>query len=204
MTPDPPDAIRELLDRIRNFLHNHEAIRDGVGVVGRALAAFAEWSAPAVPDVPAQTPADVPAEPTVTEPPTAVSPPVPVEPVSPPAASPLPATLSPPVPVAALPVLTFKPLSQSPEPAHGGEIEPLPPQMIAARCRLKAEAARFIAHRSSTERMLDTAGVHADLTRRANDLGDCFLWMLDSRGSCERPDSWIDLAEAFEAAADTA
>src|SRR5205823_5999482 len=49
MTPELPDDIRLLLDRLRDLLRDRPDVRQRAGLVGRALAALADWSAPAEP-----------------------------------------------------------------------------------------------------------------------------------------------------------
>jgi hypothetical protein len=189
MTPDPPDPLRELLDHARTFLGRHDELREAVGLFGRALAALAEWSAPVAPAAPAGGPVQAPvASEPPPAPPTSVAPPAPVPPPEPP------------VPIASLPPLTFRPLPPpEPHPVVARDTEPL--KNTAARCRIKAEAARFAARRAAGDRAADEAADHAELTRRANELGDCFLWMLNPQGLSDRSVAWDHLAAAFDTAA---
>jgi hypothetical protein len=182
MSPDLPDDLRALLDLARDYLRTHEDVRRGVAVVGRALAALAEWSAPSTEAVP-------PTEP--------VAQPEPAEPVAPPR--------EPAVPISSLPPLTFAPPPLSPThhpyPTGNGEISPQPLATIAARCRLKAEACRLTARRVGGS---DEREAYAALIRQAGELHDCYLWMLDGSVSAEPAAVWNDLAGAFEAGADAA
>lgn len=179
MTPDPPDDLRALLDRLRGYLRDHPDVRQGVSVVGRALAALADWSAPAEP-----------AQPVAPEPA-----PQPVVPPAPPAPPPT-------VPVADLPRVTARPSppAEPPQPIERptGEVTPRPPAVLAERCRLKAEACR-VAARRATDPVARSAAT--DLIARAGRLPDFFLWMLEPDGYSDRPAVWDAAAEAFAASA---
>jgi hypothetical protein len=170
MTPDLPDDLRALLDLAREHLRDREDLRRAVAVVGRALAALAEWSAPQ-----AEAPPAPPEEPPPTEP----------------------APESESVPVASLPPLTFAPPPPVPFPqqAAPGEVAPQPLPVIAARCRLKARACRFLAGAGA-------GGWQPALVAEAGEMHDCYLWMLDA--PAETPAVWEALGAAFEAAADAA
>ena len=81
-----------------------------------------------------------------------------------------------------------------------GDVVPRPLPVIAQRCRLKAEAAEFMARKSSGDAMTIVTGP-ADMLDRARDIEDCYLWMLDNSGYSDRPKVWTDLVGAFTAAA---
>ncbi len=188
MTSDLPDDLQALLDLARNYLRTREEVRNAVAVVGRALAALAEWSAPtsasaaepAAPPQPVAAPAKPAPEPVLTQP---------REPAGPKASRP-PLTFAPPPPIV-----------QNPAPIGNGEVSPQPLATIAARCRLKTEACRLVARRLSSA---DERDAYADLIRRAGPLPDCYLWMLDAWGLSEAAPVWEDLAGAFDAVAEAA
>jgi hypothetical protein len=97
------------------------------------------------------------------------------------------------------------PPSQTSAPAYiqttaPGDIVPRPLPVIALRCRLKAEAAEFLARRVSGDPDAIVNGP-SDLLARAHAIEDCYLWMLDAAGYSDRPKVWTDLAAAFTAAA---
>lgn len=82
--------------------------------------------------------------------------------------------------------------------------------LVAARCRLKAEAARWAATRRG--RSFDAANGrgesdpgYPDLIDRARKLPDCFLWMCHADGPYpSNPTLYQDVAACFEAAAEAA
>src|SRR5437763_5569813 len=187
MTPELPDDIRLLLDRLRDLLRDRPDVRQGVGLVGRALAALADWSAPAEPAAPEPAAPARPGPEPAPEP-TEPSPPAPAGPSL---AALLAGLVNPPPRPAPVP---------APPPAAPGPAAPQPPATIARRCRLKAEAADAVARRLLSG---DEAG-KADLVRRANELPNCYLWMLDEGDYSDRPRVWADLAGAFAAAAEAA
>jgi hypothetical protein len=193
MTPDLPDEVRQLLDRLRDYLRDRPDVRQGVAVVGRALAALADWSAPAepagiAPPVPAPVaPAPEPKPVPVAEP----TPPPAPEPARPPLASLLAGLLNPPPRTAPAPA--------PPAAAAAGPLAPRSLGTIARRCHLKAEAAEFVARRLGSGDPAEPG--KADLVGRANGLEDCYLWMLDDGDYSGRPRVWADLAGAFAAAA---
>lgn len=81
-------------------------------------------------------------------------------------------------------------------PAHttNGVLSLLPLQLLAARCRVKAEAARLVARRLSGEPIPEQAALEA----KADKLPDCYLWMLGPDGGATAPRVWDDLAGAFD------
>lgn len=81
-----------------------------------------------------------------------------------------------------------------------GDVVPRPLPVIAQRCRLKAEAAEFMARKLSGDPTAIVEGP-ADLLYRAHNIEDCYLWMLDAAGYSDRPKVWTDLAGAYTAAA---
>src|SRR5205807_7334441 len=107
-----------------------------------------------------------------------------------------------PRPVPPPPVLPVSP----PQPQVGDTDLPI----IEARCRLKAEAARWAGERQRRQRagaeyLADLEPADRTLISRARALPDCFLWMCHREaavpGDLSRYD---DLAGCFEAAADAA
>lgn len=188
MSPDPPDDLRILLDRLRGYLRDHPDARQAVSVVGRALAALADWSAPAEAAAlhpPEPAPPAAPAAPAAPEPPPFVTvaepPPIDIRPVPP---------VEPPKPI------------EPPKPVErpAGEITPRPLPVLAERCRLKADACRLVARRL-TDPAARSPAAAADLIARANRLPDCYLWMLEPDEYSDRPAVWAAAAEAFAAAA---
>ena len=81
-----------------------------------------------------------------------------------------------------------------------GDVVPRPLPVIAMRCRLKAEAAEFMARKLRGDPTAIVDGP-SDLLYRAHSIEDCYLWMLDAAGYSDRPKVWTELAGAFTAAA---
>ena len=142
------------------------------------------------------------------------------EPVAPPApAAKPPAPAGPAVPVTALAAMLrlgrvepeAVPRPAAPEPTRGPTpVADAELPVIAARCRLKAEAARRAAERQRPTRSGDGPGVDVgagdeDLIARANDLPNCYLWMVARNAPVpDDPARYDDLAGCYEAAADAA
>jgi len=81
-------------------------------------------------------------------------------------------------------------------------------RLVARRCELKAEAARWCAERVE---LIEDAADYAtevqprdhEIIRRAKELGDCFLWMSHpSAPEPERTSQWNELGSSFEVAAE--
>jgi hypothetical protein len=187
------DSLRPLLDRLLSRLDEglktRPDLRREVADFGAALAVWAGHAPPAPPPPP--PPEIVPVV-------TAHPPPPPIPVYEPPRAplSQLLANLINPPPVA--PPQTHP--SQVSAPPSAGDIVPRPLPVIAARCRLKAEAAEYVARRvgGDAEAIVNGPG---DLLTRAHAIEDCYLWMLDAGGYSDRPKVWTDLAASFTAAA---
>ena len=191
MSPEPPDDLRALLDRARDYLRGRDDLRATVEALGHALTALAQWSTAesaspvsAAPAPPTQTPGEPALAPKPTPPPLPPPPPVPIE---------------------SLPPLTFATAPSStptPTPGHWdhahGEVVPEPLETIARRCRLKADACRYAALRDAGVRI---ANELTELFHRAKALPDCYLWMFEDQAYTDDPRVWGRLAEAFEAAA---
>jgi hypothetical protein len=202
--------LQPILDRLQSVIANDAVLRAQLRDLGKALVAFAEEPEPNEKYAAAEQPAEA-------QQPTCVSEPVATEPLAP--------IMAPPV---AQPIETNGEKGHEtpkPLPKPGAFAQPLvrayqPPvirqaqpvsdadlPMIAERCRLKAEGARWAAAR---ERLLQ-AGVDfdieieprdRDIIARAKMLPDCFLWM------CHRDKpmpgdlaQYDDLAGCFDAAA---
>ena len=185
MPPDIAAAITGFLDRVGAALERDPDLRRSVADLARAVARHLDGG-PAAPPT---------AEPPAAPPAPAPSPPVPPQ---------LPDVTRPSGPsVHELATrLTFRgPAPTAPRPATGDELTLVPPAVLAARCRVKADAARVVAARLGGEPTDATAeGVDA----RAAALPDCPLWMLAADPVVRSPRVWADLAGAYETAAKAA
>lgn len=124
---------------------------------------------------------------------TPAEPPAPVEPLPPP-----PVVIPPDFTLAKPP-----PPARPPIPVEEDDrgVVPADLALIARRCRLKAEAARFVA----AGKRGAAPDLSADeLVRRAAALPDCDLWMLHPGDYVDAPKAWDDLAGAFAAGAEAA
>ncbi len=75
--------------------------------------------------------------------------------------------------------------------------------MIIERCRLKAEACRWLAERPGTPEQSDSMvelAQHRDLIQRARDLPNCYLWMMKAPSLAR--ETLPDLANCFLAVAE--
>jgi hypothetical protein len=174
MTDEFAEAWAALAARLAPHLSADPQLREAVAGFGRALAGWAERAAPA----------EAPPEP---EP----EPPPPAEPPPPPLVLPPDFTLAKPPPPRA-PAL--------PEEDDRGVV-PADPAVVARRCRLKAEAARFVA---AGKRGAAPDTPADELVRRAEALTDCDLWMLHPGDYVDAAKAWDDLAGAFTAGAEAA
>ncbi len=206
--------LKSLVERLEELDKQDAQIRAELRHVGHTLMALADEAGPSspadnAPKAPATTPPSMPA-------PTVPAPPAPAPSVPPPAPL-VPSTLSPPVPASS------SPMSRTPSvsPAYrvaAPESSPLPPSfgptvtdedlpIIEARCRLKAEAARFAAARlvrlrDGDDSFADFEANYHDLIARAKALPDCFLWMCRSEDFRDADaKQFDDLAGCFDAAA---
>lgn len=174
MSPELLASASPLLARLAAVLDRDPALRRELADFARALA---DW-------IDAPQPTEVPPAPApVTAPPSVVDTPPPL---------PSPHLVPPP----AEPVV----LLSAEDEERDLDLVPLP--ILAARCRLKADAADLIARRLSGEPVGSVE--EADLIRRAAALPNCFLWMLDPRYTpplVSSPKVWTDLAGAFSTAA---
>lgn len=84
------------------------------------------------------------------------------------------------------------------------ELDLLPLTTIAERCRVKAEACRLVAKRLCDLTGWRDLGAESTLTRRADALPDCHLWMLTREPIVRAPKAWDDLAGAFDTSAEAA
>jgi hypothetical protein len=172
LPPDLAATLEPLLARVAARLGHDPALRRELADLALAVARWLDppAAAPSTDTAPAAEPAPPPL-------------PAPAAPAGPPSPS-----------VAELAARLFRPepmdRDREPLPVPSGlTLAPLP--TIAARCRLKAEAARAVGNWD--------AG--AELIRRAKAVPDCYLWMLE-RDQPDRPVRvWEDLAGGFTAAA---
>lgn len=135
--------------------------------------------------------------------------PRPAEPIAPPVAvAPTPAVvpLPPPIPISQLPPLMIGSQYAPPAPPYWEgerELDLLPLQTIADRCRVKSEASKLVARRLNDPFDWGEAAAD-DITRRAMSLPDCHLWMLTRDPVVTVPRAWEDLGGAYATAADAA
>lgn len=80
-------------------------------------------------------------------------------------------------------------------PAGNGALSLLPLRVLARRCHVKAAAARLVVRRLAGDAVSDE---HVALVAKADELPDCYLWMLGPDGGATSPKVWDDLAGAFE------
>lgn len=180
-------ALAPLLARASAFLQTNPELRAEVAAAARAVAAWAERSQ-SVPTVPAL----------VTTAPTAVAPAPPEVPV-PPKDYVLDQLILP-VPVSARSAVVLPPApTPAPVSDHGREFVPLPLTTVAARCRLKASAAKIVARK--TAGATDAAAEEEALRAQADAIPDCGLWMLDPHGYPRSKAVWDDLAGGFQVVA---
>lgn len=177
MTDDILNALRPLAVRLGGLIPSDPALRGELAALARA---WADWLAPA-PAAPAAAP------------PPAVHPPI--------------VAVPPPPPIESLPPLTFHlPLPakvREPEPERDhppGKEPPASPTVIAARCRLKAEACRLLADKGYDPTALATR----ELLAKSDALHNCQLWMLLPGDYNTAGPAWKDLVDAYEAAASAA
>lgn len=202
-------VVQPLLDRLDDRVRDALAaadpdVRARIGDLGRALVALAGEAAGPAPPPPAPAPPQEAAPPP--------TPPAVADGVVPPA----PPKAEPAIPLADLAArlkIGSEPahLPSPPEPAR--DLEPITDASlpdIAARCRVKAEGARWAAERQ--RRLKAGASFHADiepldraLFDRAKAIPYCFLWMNHRNAPVPADLGWLDdLAGCFEAAADAA
>lgn len=128
-------------------------------------------------------------------------------PAVPPPQPPPPPPLPPPIPISQLPPLNigsqYTPPPQATQMWGGDaerELDLLNPQIVADRCRVKADACRLIARRL-TEGNWDDAK-EDEVLQRAQALPDCHLWMMARDPFVTAPKAWEDLAGAYSTAAE--
>lgn len=190
-------ALAPLLARASAYLRQQPELRGEVAAAARAVADWAEAALP--------PPAVAPVVEVVTPPPL----PVPLPP--PPPAVEAPAVsresvldqLILPVPVSAR---SSVPLNPYPTPApvgeHSREFVPLPLATVAARCRLKAAAAKLMARKAAGGSV--PSGEEDELRTQSDAIPDCGLWMLDPHGYPKSKAVWDDLAGGFQVVATAA
>lgn len=177
-------ALQPLLARASAFLQANPDLRGELAAAARAFAGWVEQP----PAVPEPTPAVVTAAAVVAAHPPVEPPPAPKESVL--------DQLILPVPISARSSVVLPPVSTpAPVGEHGREFIPLPLATVAARCRLKAAAAKIMARKAGGA--TDTATEEETLRKQADDIPDCGLWMLDPHGYPKSKAVWDDLAGGF-------
>lgn len=186
-------AVAPLLARASAYLRLNPDLRGELAAAARAVAIWAEGEVapPAPPVLAVEAVAVTPAQ----------TPPA-VEPSPTPRESVLDQLILP-VPIAARPSV---PLNPYPTPApigdHGREFVPLPLATVAARCRLKAAAAKLMARKAAGG--VAAAGEEDELRAQSDAIPDCGLWMLDPHGYPKSKAVWDDLAGGFQVVATAA
>ena len=187
-------ALAPLLTRATAFLVEHPELRGELAAAARAIAAWAER--PGGPSTPEPAAVVLPG-PAVLPPP-----PPPVELPAAPRESVLDQLVLP-VPIS---LRTSVVLNPQPTPApvgeHGREFVPLPLATVAARCRVKAAAARLMARKAAG--VTDTSAEEDGLRAQADGITDCGLWMLDPHNYARPKAVWDDLAGGFQVVATAA
>jgi hypothetical protein len=122
-----------------------------------------------------------------------------------PAPPPAPATppLPPPIPISQLPPLNigsqYVPSPAPPMWEGERELDLLPPQIVAERCRVKSDACKLVSRRLVDPANWDDAK-EDEIHQRAQALPDCHLWMLAREPVVAAPRAWDDLAGAYATA----
>ena len=190
MTDDILNAFRPLLARLGSLIPTDPTLRGEIAAAARAVA---DWLDP-IAAAPVPVPVPVPPPPVTVAVPI-VAPPPPPAPVKPPAP-----------PIESLPRLTFAdplPPPVRPRLSDGdydhppGKEPPASPTVIAARCRLKAEACRLLAKSGYDPSALATR----ELLAKSDPLHNCQLWMLLPGDYNTAAAAWEDLVLAFDASA---
>ncbi len=179
-------ALRPLFAQLTAHLDGKPELQGQLAAAARAFADWVEVGRPLAIEVPA-------AEPAAPPPPT--PPPVEVRHES------VLDQLVLPIPIAPRPTAPVLPPAYTPPPGeHGRDFIPLPLATIAARCRVKAGAAKVQAKRAAGA----AADTHADesaLRKQAEVYPDCGLWMFDPDGYPRSKAVWTDLAGGYEVCA---
>jgi len=178
MTDTIFNALTPLLARLGRLLPDDPELRAELASLARATA---DWL-----DPDRATPAPPPAE----EAPIVAAPPAPTGPPAP--------------PIETLPPLTFhlplpapsRPKAADADHAHGKE-PPAAAQVIAARCRLKAEACKLLAANGYDP----TALAGRELLAKSDQLHNCQMWMLLPGDYNTAGAAWADLVTAYDASA---
>ncbi len=167
------DALAPLLARLEGRLPSDPALRKELAALAHALGNLLD--PPTAP---------VPAEPqAVAEPPPHAPP---QQPTPPPL--PVPRVLAP---------VSFDSFDVGERDHEGFDLEPLP--VLVNRCRLKADCARLVARRLAGEPVAPVD--EAPLYQRANEIANCYLWVLAKAPNAGDHRLWQTLAGAFETAA---
>ncbi len=184
MTDDLSDALVKLTRWLEPRLRADADLRDIIAGLARWVAALDSSGATATSASPTTLTSAVPSE-------YRSIPPVP-----------------PPIPLSQLPPLRIEAISppaiQSQLADGDRELDLLPLPTVAERCRVKGEACRLVAVRVASATEVRDVAAEAVVTRRADALPDCNLWMLTREPVVTAPRAWEDLAGAFATAADAA
>jgi hypothetical protein len=181
MTDDILNALRPLAARLDGLIPSDPELRAELSSLARAVA---DWLAPET-----ATPSPAPPQPPPEAAPIVAPPP---GPPAPPIESLPPLTFHLPLPPPARPRLSDAEHDHS----HGKE-PPASPAVIAARCRLKAEACKLLANSGYDP----TALANRELLAKSDALHNCQLWMLLPGDYNNASAAWADLVVAFEASA---
>lgn len=186
MSDDLTQTLARLAGWLEPRLRADPDLRDVVAGLARAVADWAGSLAP------------------VEAPPELVSIPVPeLAPIVPAVETPPPPSPVPPVSLAQLRIEAIAP-PPAPAPTADGdrELDLVPVLVVAERCRAKAEAARLVARRLADPFGARDLVAEADVSRRADALPGCNLWMLTREPVVTAPRAWQDLGGAFATASE--
>lgn len=192
-------ALAPLFARASAHLDSNPTLRTELAAAARALAVWLDPPAVVLPPAVDRPPAVVIASP--------APPPLPPPPVELPPAPSKESVIDHlvlPVPVTARSSVVLPP-AHTPAPFggdHAREFVPLPLSTVAARCRLKAAAAKLMARKAGGA--TDTANEEDALRKQADDIPDCGLWMFDPHGYAKPKATWEDLAGGFAVVATAA
>lgn len=177
MTDELAEALVILFERLTPYLKTDPQLRDAVVGFGRAVTIWTEHVAPTESISPTRQ--------------------------IPEAAKPTLSITPPPVVIPTDFSLAKPPTPRPPTPADEVErgVVPTDLAIIARRCQLKSEAARYIAARKCGGIPTTTP---EDLIRRAAESPDCDLWMLHPGDYVDAAKAWEDLGGAFAVGAEAA
>lgn len=193
MTDDLLAALRPLLSRLVGLIPADPALRGEIAAAARAVAHWLDPDGkPSAAPPPAAGPIVTVTAPTVAQPAPTLAPVIPAGPPAPPIDTLPPLTFHLPLPAPARPRLADGDGDHPP-----GKEPPASPAVIAARCRLKAEACKLLADSGYDP----TALASRALLAKSDALHNCQLWMLLPGDYNTAPAAWSDLVAAFDASA---